>query len=158
LALLNFIVFAFLTGPVSEEFGWRGFLLPRLQVSHTALRSAITVGVLWGLWHTGPDFWLMLFQGKVLAFLAPLAITVGTIPLSVLFAWMFNKTAGSLLPPMLFHASFNSTVFVLTLTWVKHPPMFTMAEIVVVLWVICAFVIAANGVSTLAGQQSKVIS
>lgn len=155
-ALANFLLFAIATGPISEEFGWRGYALPRLQVDRTALRSAVGVGLLWGFWHTGPDFWRLLFEGDLRAFLYPLAITAGTIPLSILFAWMFNQTGGSLLPPMLFHASFNSTVYVLTLIWVSHPPLLTGGELVVGLWVAATVVVVRNGAATLTRHRLRV--
>jgi membrane protease YdiL (CAAX protease family) len=40
-----------------EEFGWTGFALPNLQRQHSALVSALTIGVVWGLWHFMGDFW-----------------------------------------------------------------------------------------------------
>jgi uncharacterized protein len=155
-AILSFVFFMIVTGPVSEEFGWRGYVLPRLQTRHTALRAAIVVGLLWGAWHTGPDFWRLLFSGNVAAFLIPLTITLGTVPLSILFAWTFNQTGGSLVPAMLFHASFNATVYVLTLLWVGRPPLFIVAELVVGLWLAVWVVVSRCGSATLAGQRRAV--
>jgi membrane protease YdiL (CAAX protease family) len=155
-ALANFLLFAIATGPISEEFGWRGYALPRLQVERTALRAAVSVGILWGFWHTGPDFWRMLFEGDARAFLYPLAMTMGTVPLSIMFAWMFNQTGGSLLPPMLFHASFNSTLYVLTLIWVDHPAILTGGELVVGLWIAAAVVVVRNGAATLTRHATVV--
>lgn len=134
-AVINFLVFAILTGPVSEEFGWRGYALPRLQARLTPFRAAVIVGVLWGLWHTGPDFWRLLFGGDARAFLYPLVITLGTIPLSVLLAWMFNRTRGSLLSGMLLHASFNSTLYVLSLIWLRHSAVWTGVELGLGIWI-----------------------
>jgi membrane protease YdiL (CAAX protease family) len=155
-AVLVFVFFAIFTGPVSEEFGWRGYLLPRLQTRHTAFRAAVAVGLLWGAWHTGPDFWRLLFSGNLLAFLIPITITMGTVPLSILFTWMFNQTGGSLIPAMVFHASFNSTVSVLTLLWVGRPPVFIAAELVVGLWLAVGLVMIIYGPATLAGQRPAV--
>src|SRR3569833_3684495 len=33
-----------------EEFGWRGYLLPRLA-GLGGVRAAVVVGVIWGIWH-----------------------------------------------------------------------------------------------------------
>ena len=142
LALLNFIVFAIVTGPVSEEFGWRGYLLPRLQGKYSAIKASVIIGVLWGFWHTGPDFWRILLQGNAMAFLYPLAMTVGTIPLSIIFTWLFNNNGSSLIPPMLFHASFNSTLSIMGLVWTTRSSFLIGAELVLGLWLLVIFILA----------------
>ncbi len=42
-------------GPWGEETGWRGFALPRLLSRFSPLTAAITLGVIWGIWHA-PGF------------------------------------------------------------------------------------------------------
>ena len=110
-ALTIFVLLAIITGPLSEELGWRGYLLPGLLEKWHPLKCSLIIGILWGWWHTGPDFWQLIFEGKITAFLYPAAITLGTLPLSVLFTWLFLKGRASLIPIMLFHASFNSTLY-----------------------------------------------
>lgn len=97
-----FIVPFFLVDAISngEEIGWRGYVLPRLQVRHSALVASLTLGVVWGLWHLpkflGDDsspFWLFMIR-----------ITAS----AVLYTWLFNNTRGSLLMTTLFHASANT--------------------------------------------------
>lgn len=144
-ALANFIAFSLLTGPVSEEFGWRGYLLPRLQAHRGALKASLLVGLLWGLWHTGPDFWRLLLQGDARAFLYPMAMTAGTLPLSILFTWLFNSTGSSLLPPMLFHASFNATLTLLGLVWAGRSTFLIGAELVAGVWAVAVIVTLAYG-------------
>ena len=147
LAAANFIVFSLVTGPVSEEFGWRGYAQPRLAARWSPLRAAIVVGILWGFWHTGPDFWRILLQGDPRAFLYPLAMIMGTVPLSILFAWMYGGTGRSLLPPMLFHASFNATLSMLGLVWAGRSALLIGAELVAGLWLMAIVVIIRCGAS-----------
>ena len=136
-----FLFFAIPTGPISEEFGWRGLALPRLQSLHSPLGASMLVGLLWGLWHTGPDFWRLLLGGNPAAFLYPLAITGGTLPLSILFTWMYNNTGGSLICPMLCHASFNSTLLLLSLVWEGRWSFLIGAELVMGLWLVAMSVV-----------------
>lgn len=36
---------------VGEEYGWRGFLLPKLMNRFDLFRSSIILGLIWGIWH-----------------------------------------------------------------------------------------------------------
>ena len=86
---------------VFEELGWRGFLLPRLQVDRDALRAALLVGLAWLPWHL-PE--LVSDPGQ-----RPLAqFVIYVLAQSVLLAWLYNSTQASLPIVILFHAAFNS--------------------------------------------------
>lgn len=84
-----------------EEIGWRGYVLPRLQVKHSALVSSLILGVIWGFWHL-PKF---LSHWDTAAFVL---FMVGTTAKAVLYTWLYNNTRGSLLLTILFHASGNA--------------------------------------------------
>lgn len=97
---------------IGEEFGWRGFLLPRLQTRYNALVSALIVGVIWAIWHT-PLFFLkgtaqyeFRLQGGLLP--AILAYSVFVIVTSIQFAWVFNNTKGSVLLAAVMHGASNT--------------------------------------------------
>lgn len=117
-----FLIILLIGGPLQEEFGWRGFALPRLQKGRTALRASIIVGVFWGAWHI-PLFWVAgtwhadLVAGRSLMvtmfFVA--FFVLSTVPLSIVYAWVYNGT-GSLLLTILLHAAMNTTD-----TWAPWP-------------------------------------
>ena len=108
----------FLGGPLEEEVGWRGFALPRLQARMSAWNAALLLGLLWGLWHL--PLYLVPGTGQFdsvsgdPATGAPLiaAFVFWTVGLSVLFAWLFNSSRGSLIVVILFHASVNTGSFI----------------------------------------------
>ena len=87
-----------------EDFGWFGYLLPRLQARWNALASSLVVGVFWGLIHLGN--WLLPpgDPGRTDSFPAFWMLVILS---SILYAWLFNNTSGKLLPVMLAHAMSN---------------------------------------------------
>jgi len=42
---------AMLGGPLNEEGGWRGWLLPHLSGRFGDMRAALAVGAVWACWH-----------------------------------------------------------------------------------------------------------
>ena len=141
IAITIFVMLALITGPLSEELGWRGYLLPGFLAKWSPLKSSVIIGLLWGWWHTGPDFWQYIFEGKIGAFLYPMAITLGTLPLSILFTWLFLKSRASLIPVMLFHASFNGTLYILNLVWTTQHPLIIGGQLILGLWIITFFIV-----------------
>ncbi|WP_234944731.1 CPBP family intramembrane glutamic endopeptidase [Haladaptatus paucihalophilus] len=91
---------------VAEEPGWRGFLLPRLQATHSALTASILVGIVWGVWHLP----LLMLPGHSLTGINPWIYLPGLIALSVIMTWLTNDVEGSILPAMFFHASYNVSI------------------------------------------------
>ncbi len=98
----------FLSGPFEEEFGWRGYALPRLQAKFNALVSSLILGFIWALWHI-PQF---LIPGNGMFYKTPFWTFVPTvIAATVLFTWVYNNTNGSLLAVLLLHTTFNLSMF-----------------------------------------------
>jgi membrane protease YdiL (CAAX protease family) len=100
--LAVFLIGAFIY-TLGEELGWRAYALPRLQQHRSALIAALVIGMLWGLWHV-PTF---IAQGHTGTDLVPLVVS--PIAASVLFAWVYNSTGGSLLLVWLFHTASTIT-------------------------------------------------
>lgn len=101
-----------LSGPLQEEFGWRGFLLPRLQARMPGLVAALIVGVIWALWHMPLNF-ASGEEGPQYSAMAALLIgsVITLTAVSVMIAWLYNASNGSVLVTMLFHASMNLSAF-----------------------------------------------
>jgi len=97
---------------IGEEFGWRGFLLPRLQTRHNALVSSLIIGVMWAIWHIPQFFIEGTFQHDLgsQAGLLPAILTysVFVIVSSIQFTWLFNNTRGSVLMAAVMHGASNA--------------------------------------------------
>jgi membrane protease YdiL (CAAX protease family) len=100
LSLLSLVLAVLIVG---EEVGWRGFLLPLLLRRYAPLTSSLIVGLVWAVWHL-PNFLLPNYPHRGLPFSAFVLMTVSY---SVLFTWLYLKTAGSLLVAVIFHAALN---------------------------------------------------
>jgi membrane protease YdiL (CAAX protease family) len=94
----------FLVGGGNEELGWRGFALPRLQASYSALASSLLIGVGWFAWHLP----LFLVAGSTQAGDPVYYYALAVVALSVVFTWLYNETGGSVLLTMVLHASVNT--------------------------------------------------
>jgi membrane protease YdiL (CAAX protease family) len=87
-------------GPIGEEFGWRGYALPKLQTKYGALTASLVLGAIWGIWHL-PSFFAPL--GVVGALAATLGMsflipyTLGTIANTIFMTWLYNKSKASAL-------------------------------------------------------------
>jgi membrane protease YdiL (CAAX protease family) len=107
---------------LGEEPGWRGFALPELQTKYSPLIASLILAPLWALWHLpliGNEFpWPI-----VPAFL--LSIFGGTF----VQTWLFNRTKGSVLLAMLFHATVNTVGAGLIF------PLFSGGALVVLWWI-----------------------
>ncbi len=92
-----------LIGAYPEEYGWRGYALPRLLKKFNPLAASLILGAVWGIWHlplhfipTTTQFVIPVWQYLLL-----------TLVLSVLYTWLYLKTEGNLFVASLFHASGN---------------------------------------------------
>jgi uncharacterized protein len=101
---LIFLSTTLINGPLPEEPGWRGFLLPRLQSSYTPLVASLIVGGIWASWH------LPLLISDPSGQRPPLQFIVLVVAQSAVFTWVYNSTRGSVLLVILMHGSFNSFI------------------------------------------------
>ena len=97
---LSFLLLGIIVG-IQEEFGWRGYVLPRFQAKWNALTSSVILGVLWAPYHIGN--WL-LPPGQAPRQDSFWEFSLWIILISIFTTWIFNNTNGSILAAVLFHA------------------------------------------------------
>jgi membrane protease YdiL (CAAX protease family) len=96
-------------GPLGEEIGWRGWLLPRLQLRLSPLLASLIVGLVWGLWHL-PLHLRGYYDTDMGAGWTGFGLRIASsCLLAVLFTWMYNRSRGGLLVVILQHTSVNNT-------------------------------------------------
>jgi len=101
--LLEYLKGFLLTGGINEESGWRGFALPRLQARCPVIVAACIVWFFWALWHVPYD----LGRGIPIGWMLENRL-FWSLLLSILMAWLYNRTNGSILAPALFHPAMNT--------------------------------------------------
>jgi membrane protease YdiL (CAAX protease family) len=118
---------------VAEEFGWRGFALPRLQARFGSLGATLVLGPIWAIWHL-PMFFVPgspQYSENVPASLAVYTFVI--VCLSILFTVIYNRSSGSVLACMLFHAFLNIAAFT-----IRIPP-----DINISIFIICGVAVLA---------------
>ena len=107
---LGALAYTLVSGPLAEEFGWRGYVQPRLRTRLGRIATSIVLGAVWTVWHL-PLFFLEgtgqhetgLFTVDGLLF----ALTL--IPLSFIMLFAFERLQGGVWSAILIHAAYNAS-------------------------------------------------
>jgi uncharacterized protein len=111
-------------GPLGEEPAWRGFAQPRLQSRWSPLASAALLGLLATIWHL-PLVFMPQFDLSLPDIATTLLVTFW-------YAWLFNRTGGSVLLTLIAHVT-EGSVNVKAL-WLAGPSADRMAWTWLVAW------------------------
>ena len=136
LGVAGAVILWLVTYGFGEEVGWRGFALPRLQKSRSALSASLILGFFWGLWHLPAFFYKPAYMAMgLLAGIPMLLISVAAA--SIIFTWLYNSTQGSLLMVVLFHALYDLLLLSeassgITATLLNATPMIWAVLVVIV--------------------------
>ena len=125
--VLPALVMTLFIGPLREEFGWRGVVLPLLQRKFAPLWASLILGVIWGLWHF-PAFVLGGTPQSAWSF-GPYVI--GVLGLAVIITPMFNAARGSILIPILFHLQMNLPIWPEAQPWENY--LFGAVAVIIVI-------------------------
>jgi membrane protease YdiL (CAAX protease family) len=95
----------FVTSGLGEELGWRGFALPQLQRTRSAMTSTLLLAIGWAGWHLPAFFYLPSYTAMGPAVLP--GFFLGVLAGAIVLTWLYNSSGGSVLAAVLWHASFN---------------------------------------------------
>ena len=111
LMLVGLVVGGLLTGPLSEELGWRGYALDELLKRRSALGASLITAPIWWAWHL-PLFWIAGTSQSEFWMTGSLfwVFLIQTLPLSILLTWSAVGNNRSILAPVLFHFAFNTSL------------------------------------------------
>jgi uncharacterized protein len=133
--LLPFIFFAVLltSGPLQEEFGWRGYALPRLLSRYSPFVASLILGLIWAIWHF-PQF-LVPHEKTGMFYITPFwSFILTIIAANFLYTWVFKHANGSILAVLLLHAQMN------LFFWI-FPVLYTTTGY---LWILVLFSVAGG--------------
>ena len=146
------MVMQLLIAGMGEEFGWRAFALQRLQHLMTPFKATLVIAFFHLLWHA-PTYWLGQGMHNVPAIWA----TFFLLPWTILFTWAYNKSKGSILVSIFFHAtigaSLSYTAFLpservvplspdlLTMTWLPDGLMGPYLGVSVLYWLLALYIL-----------------
>ncbi len=104
------ILLSFMSGPFSEELGWRGYALDKLLDHFGLVNGPLLLGLIWGVWHLPLYFMPQTWHGQtgfgLTGFWMFLLMSVG---LSFIMSHVYLHTQRSILSAMLLHLTSNFT-------------------------------------------------
>jgi uncharacterized protein len=127
-------------GPLSEEIGWRGYALRRLQTRWNALTSSLIIGLVWALWHL--PLFLMVGTSQHELGVPFIGFLTKLMASSILYTWLYNNTKESLWSAILLHWLYTYAAQVVSsgvtrsplYNWLEFLPYVIMAAVVVIIW------------------------
>lgn len=151
------LLYTLVIGGGQEELGWRGFAQPYLQERYGSFVAALGIGVVWAAWHAP----LFLIPGATQGGFNFGLYVGGILAESVILAWVYNGTNGSVLLAGLFHAGNNVAMNwypannVLFVDGVRDESVAFLGQLAgfVALLVLVALLVAAYGTRRLARHE-----
>ncbi|APW99608.1 CAAX protease family protein [Halobiforma lacisalsi AJ5] len=106
-ALAFFLTFTLLAGTV-EEIGLTGYFVHRLLEVRGVVAVGLITGVVWAVWHV-PLFLMEGYYGPATADPDPAFFFPGLLFTQIIYAWIYDNTAESVLAAIIYHTAINVT-------------------------------------------------
>lgn len=105
---LAVVAYTLLAGPLAEEFGWRGYVQPRLRERFGRGATTALLGVGWGAWHL-PMFLLpgTTQHAKGLLSIAGIGLMIYIVAMTYVILYVCEHLRGGVLAAIGAHASWN---------------------------------------------------
>ena len=137
---------------LGEEFGWRGFALQRLQYIMSPLQATLVIALIHLLWHL-PTYWL----GQGIHNVPAIWVVLFLLPWTILFTWAYNRSGGSILVSIFFHATMGATLSytaflpsesavpispdLITMVWLPDGLMGPYLGVAVLYWILAIYIL-----------------
>ena len=106
-SLAMFLTFTILAGVV-EEVGLTGYFVHRLLEFRGVIGVGVITGAVWATWHV--PLWLMEgYYGAATIDSDPFYFFGGMVFIQIIYAWIYDNTAKSVLAAIIFHMMVNAT-------------------------------------------------
>lgn len=151
-----FYLVASLFGPIGEELGWRGYLLPRIA-NKGFLHSSLIVGVIWTFWHA-PLYWAAegtSISGEPVTYFSVLKYLLFVSGTSLLYTYIYHRTRGNIFIAILIHAASNGSHMALAYMFPNIADKKAIWEVEVVIWTSAIIVVVAANIYKLLTKGTK---
>ncbi len=105
LYIFYFLFWGLISGPLSEEFGWRGFLTDQLFNKNKLFSMSLLIGFIWGIWHLPLYFYPAQIQNEWFRInpLLGLAFIVSTMSAALVYTSVYVISRGKVFPIFFLH-------------------------------------------------------
>ena len=137
-----FLANLFIGGPLAEDIGWRGYIFSRLREKMNAVQASLLIGIVWAIWHL--PYFIFPAWNHAVGNIPFIWFALLTTSWSVLFAWVYVNTE-SILMPVLFHASINTTLGTLGILGQADGDLVQLVLNTILTWLIVGMIIEFYG-------------
>jgi CAAX protease family protein len=101
------LIFVNLIPVFGEEYGWRGYLLPKLTKLRGKTNATIILGLIWALYHFPSVYLLAKTTGIGNPLLIATIQSCGVFFIAFAFSYSYYLSRGSLIPVLFLHSTWN---------------------------------------------------
>ncbi|MTI94630.1 MAG: CPBP family intramembrane metalloprotease [Firmicutes bacterium] len=139
-------------GPVSEEFGWRGFAIKRMLKLTSANTTSLVIGLIWSLWHLPLFYAVGSSQFELGMPFLPFLLSVTSS--SFIYTYVYLRTNRSVFSAIFFHWVYTYALTVVS-SGITRTSLYNWLECVpaVLIGLVFALIMGKSRSSTIEGAD-----